>query len=187
MTYCLGILLRTGLILASDSRTNAGVDQIATVSKMSTFETPGERIITVLSAGNLATTQAVISQLKQSYGSGDFHRDMTQSLTLFDAAQKVGDTLREVLNRDASFVKPYGDPAASFLVGGQIRDALLGDPAQRLGGLTHGDRVLERLQVAHQRAAAGRIHEPLAEFAGIVGRQAVVAAVSGQVDHRLGP
>ena len=122
MTYCLGILLRTGLILASDSRTNAGVDQIATVSKMSTFETPGERIITVLSAGNLATTQAVISQLKQSYGSGDFHRDMTQSLTLFDAAQKVGDTLREVLNRDASFVKPYGDPAASFLVGGQIRD-----------------------------------------------------------------
>ena len=59
MTYCLGILLPGGLVLASDSRSNAGVDQVVLVKKLALFEMPGQRVIAVLSAGNLATTQAV--------------------------------------------------------------------------------------------------------------------------------
>ena len=64
MTYCLGILLPAGLILASDSRSNAGVDQVARVCKLATFVTPGERLIAILSAGNLATTQSVVTRLR---------------------------------------------------------------------------------------------------------------------------
>jgi putative proteasome-type protease len=59
MTYCAGILIRDGLVLAADSRSNAGVDHIATVRKLAVFEQPGERVLALLSAGNLATTQAV--------------------------------------------------------------------------------------------------------------------------------
>ncbi len=118
MTYCLGILLPTGLIMASDSRSNAGVDQITTVEKMDVFETAGDRVIVILSAGNLATTQSVISNLRQCCGNGT--SDLMSCSTMFDAAQIVGDMLRMVLAKDAAHVSPFGDPNATFLVGGQI-------------------------------------------------------------------
>jgi putative proteasome-type protease len=70
MTYCLGILLPIGLVMASDSRSNAGVDQIASVRKMALFSVPGDRSICILSAGNLATTQAVVTGLRQTAGTG---------------------------------------------------------------------------------------------------------------------
>ncbi len=70
MTYCLGILLPTGLILASDSRSNAGVDQVAKVRKLETVVAPGERMIAILSAGNLATTQAVVTSLQEQADEG---------------------------------------------------------------------------------------------------------------------
>jgi putative proteasome-type protease len=120
MTYCLGILLPTGLVLASDSRSNAGVDQVQRVCKLALFTTPGQRVIALLSQGNLATTQAVETLLREQRGSGDAAHDLEAAPTMFEAAQIVGGQLREVLARDASFVTPYGDPNASFLVGGQI-------------------------------------------------------------------
>src|SRR6478736_3065464 len=70
MTYCLGIVLPAGLVLASDSRSNAGVDQVARVRKFDLFTLPGNRVIVILSAGNLATTQSVISALRETLGSG---------------------------------------------------------------------------------------------------------------------
>lgn len=120
MTYCLGILLDDGLVLASDSRSNAGVDDITKVRKMALFERPGERVVTVMSAGNLATTQAVVSMLRQELDSGNAARDLFAAHTLFDAARIVGDLLRETTAREQEFVAPYGDPGGSFLVGGQI-------------------------------------------------------------------
>jgi putative proteasome-type protease len=119
MTYCLGILLPTGLVLASDSRSNAGVDQIALARKMGLF-TKSDRVIAVLSAGNLGTTQSVVSQLRQAAGSGDAQWDVLAADTLFDIAMMVGEKLREVTDRDTRYVQPYGDPTGSFLVGGQI-------------------------------------------------------------------
>jgi putative proteasome-type protease len=120
MTYCLGILLPTGLVLAADSRSNAGVDQVALARKMSLITMPGDRVIAILSAGNLGTTQAVVSHLRQAVGSGDSERDMHAARTLFDVASMVGSKLREVTDRDTRYVQPYGDPTGSFLVGGQI-------------------------------------------------------------------
>jgi putative proteasome-type protease len=120
MTYCLGILLPAGLVMASDSRSNAGIDQVALVRKLAIFEVPGQRVISVLSAGNLATTQAVVSGLREAAGSGRFGQDIHAAQSLFDVAQMVGNKLREVIARDGSHVQPFGDPNGTFLVGGQI-------------------------------------------------------------------
>ena len=121
MTYCLGMLLPGGLVLAADSRSNAGVDQIALARKMALITVPGDRVIAILSAGNLATTQSVVSQLRQSAGSGDADADVHAARSLFDVASMVGARLREVVDRDTRYVQPYGDPTGSFLVGGQIK------------------------------------------------------------------
>jgi putative proteasome-type protease len=120
MTYCLGILLRDGLVMASNSRSNAGVDDITTVRKMAVFEKKGLRVVTVLSAGNLATTQAVVTMLREELNSGEANRDLFSVKTMFHAAQAVGDLLRETFARESDYVRPYGDPGGSFLVGGQI-------------------------------------------------------------------
>jgi putative proteasome-type protease len=124
MTYCLGILLPSGLVLASDSRSSAGVDQIALVKKLAIFHVPGNRVVTILSAGNLATTQAVVTGLRESIGTGVTGQDLYAARTMFEIATMVGSKLREVMQRDSNFVQPYGDPTGSFLVGGQI----LGEP-----------------------------------------------------------
>ncbi len=119
MTYCLGILLPQGLVLASDSRSNAGVDQVARVRKFDLITVDGSRVIAILSAGNLATTQSVTTQLRELLGSGSVH-DLYNARTMFEVARIVGDTLRETVTRDVPSVQPYGDPTGSFLVGGQI-------------------------------------------------------------------
>ena len=71
MTYCVAASVEAGIVFASDSRTNAGVDQIATFSKMNVFEAPAERVVVVLSAGNLATTQSVMSLLRSRAKGGN--------------------------------------------------------------------------------------------------------------------
>ncbi len=120
MTYCLGILLPTGLVLAADSRSNAGVDQVMQVCKLATITRPGERVIAILSAGNYATSQSVVTTLKEAAGSGRVGDDLYLAQTMFQAARIVGDMLRQVIDRDGKYVEPYGDATASFLVAGQI-------------------------------------------------------------------
>ncbi len=120
MTYCLGILLPSGLVLASDSRSNAGVDQVNRVHKMALITVHGSRVIAILSAGNLATTQTVVTALREAAGTGNFGEDVYAARSMFDVANIVGGKLRDVVARDGRFVEPYGDPSGSFLVGGQI-------------------------------------------------------------------
>jgi len=119
MTYCLGIVLPAGLVLASDSRSNAGVDQVARVRKFELISQPGSRVIAILSAGNLATTQSVTSQIREALGSGS-EDDVFAARSMFEVARIVGDKLRAVIARDGPSVTPYGDPTGSFLVGGQL-------------------------------------------------------------------
>ena len=128
MTYCLGILLPAGLVLASDSRSNAGVDQVAKVRKLETFAVVGERVIAILSAGNLATTQAVVTSIREaSQGApsdapnADLGDDLRAAKSMFEVAKIVGAMLRRVIDADTHYVAPYGDVSASFLVGGQIK------------------------------------------------------------------
>jgi len=119
MTYCLGILLDGGLVLAADSRTNAGVDQIAVTRKLTFYNRDGDRMLGLMSAGNLATAQAVVTLLQQACDDGSPDSLMSVS-TMFDAAQVVGDTLRRVVARDGKYVKPFGSPDATFILAGQI-------------------------------------------------------------------
>ncbi len=107
--------------MASDSRTNAGVDHIATFCKMAVFEHPGQAVITLLSAGNLATTQSTISLLRQRI-QGDGEHIFNQR-SLYDVAVLVGSTLREVVERDSPKMPRQDgvDFGSSFLLGGQIK------------------------------------------------------------------
>jgi len=119
MTYCVAMNLAEGLVFVSDSRTNAGVDHIATFRKLYRFGIPGERLIVLQTAGNLATSQAVVSLLRQRLqGEG---ANLHNVPTMFAAARLVGETLREVVEHDASPSMASGiDMSSSFLVGGQI-------------------------------------------------------------------
>jgi putative proteasome-type protease len=119
MTYCLGILLPAGIVMAADSRSTAGVDDITSVCKLELVTVPGNRVIAILSAGNLATTQSVINQLREAEGKREAH-DLRAAKSMYEATRMVGDTLRKVVGRDGAFVRPYGNPEASFIVGGQI-------------------------------------------------------------------
>ncbi len=120
MTYCLGILLREGLVLSSDSRSSAGVDQVTHVRKLAILPTPADCAVAIMSAGNLATTQSVVSTLREKAGSGLPGLDLMTAKTLFEVAGIVGASLRAVVDRDGRYVAPYGDAAAGFLVGGQM-------------------------------------------------------------------
>jgi putative proteasome-type protease len=121
VTYCLGILLPCGLVLASDSRSNAGIDQVTHVRKLGILVEESDRVITLQSAGNLATTQAVVTSLREALGSGQTDRDLMTAKTLFDATVIVGGVMRQIGDRDGKYVEPYGDPTASFLLGGEIK------------------------------------------------------------------
>ena len=122
MTYGLGILLDAGLVLAADTRINAGVDHIACMKKLHLFEQPGSHVLALASAGNLATTQAVVTLLNQRLGHSGQPGNLFEAPTMFDAARIVGATLREVMAHDAKEVEPFGDPTATFLFGGQIAE-----------------------------------------------------------------
>jgi putative proteasome-type protease len=117
MTYCIGVLLDKGMIFASDSRTNAGMDSVAKFCKMTVFERPGDRVIVLLSSGNLAGTQAVISILRQRCADGDSAANLLGARTMFDVLVLVTDAMRDIENRDADYLEAFN---ASFIVGGQI-------------------------------------------------------------------
>lgn len=117
MTYCIGVLLDEGMIFASDSRTNAGMDSVAKFCKMTVFERPGDRVIVLLSSGNLAGTQAVLSILRQRCADGDAPTNLFGARTMFDVLVLVTDAMREIENRDSDYLEGFN---ASFIVGGQI-------------------------------------------------------------------
>jgi putative proteasome-type protease len=120
MTYCVAMSLAEGLVFVSDSRTNAGVDHIATFRKLHVFGVAGERLLVLQSAGNLATSQSVISLLRQRLNGEGPHLHNVPSL--FAAAMLLGDTLREVLGRESKTELIQGvDLSCSFLLGGQIQ------------------------------------------------------------------
>jgi len=122
MTYCVGVRLDEGMIFASDSRTNAGIDNFAKFCKMTVFERKGERVIVLLSSGNLANTQAVISVLTQRGEDPDNKASLWNVRTMFDMANVVSDAMRDIERRDGPFLEASDISFnASFILGGQIR------------------------------------------------------------------
>jgi putative proteasome-type protease len=121
MTYCVGLLVEAGLVMLSDTRTNAGLDNISTFSKMHVVEAPGERVLALMTAGNLAVTQTVWNLLQQGVWMEGAQLRLTDVHDMFSAAQLVGAAVREVHRRDAAALAQQGLAFdCSFLLGGQI-------------------------------------------------------------------
>jgi putative proteasome-type protease len=161
MTYCVATLLDTGMVFLADSRTNAGVDHVNTFRKMHVFERPGDRVMVLMTAGNLAVTQAVVHLLRQQVSDPD-STDLYAVDNLFDAAVQVGEALRSVYQRDAAALKEHGiDFSASFILGGQIHgdeprlfniyapgnfiEATLDTPYFQIGESKYGKPILDRV------------------------------------------
>ena len=122
MTYCVAVRLDTGMIFASDSRTNAGVDHIATFSKMRVYEKKDDRVIVVLSSGNLAMTQGVTNILDRHSVAAEGVETIWKVGSMYDAAALVGDALREMARRDGPFLSQANiELHSNLLVGGQLK------------------------------------------------------------------
>ena len=124
MTYCVGMVLDKGLVLMSDTRTNSGVDNISVFRKMTHWEVPGERIIAVMTAGNLATTQAVISQLEErTKAPDDRHNTVYDAPTMFQVATEIGRLLRSTIETAQAVNGESGKGrfTATMIVAGQIK------------------------------------------------------------------
>ena len=121
MTYCVAMVLDEGMIFASDSRTNAGVDQISRFCKMRVFEQPGDRIVAIVNSGNLSITQNAINLLENRLSDDLGGVSLMGARSMFDVATLLGECLREVTRRDGPYLMQNNvDANASFLIGGQI-------------------------------------------------------------------
>ena len=165
MTYCVGIKLNAGLVFLSDSRTNAGVDNISTYRKMIVYEKPGDRFMVLLSAGNLSISQSVreilqVEQLKEA-GNPD-PVTIWNATSMFDAARVLGQAVRHVYERDAQSLKNAGvEFSVNLVFGGQIRgegmrlfqvysagnfiEATSETPYFQIGEYKYGKPVLDRV------------------------------------------
>ena len=169
MTYCVAIKLNAGLVFLSDSRTNAGLDQINTFRKMIVYEKPGDRFMVLLSAGNLSIAQSVreILQVEQLKENGDTAGTTIWNATsMFDAARVLGSAIRRVYQRDAESLKQAGmDFNVSLIFGGQITgegmrlfqvysagnfiEATPETPYFQIGESKYGKPVLDRVITPH--------------------------------------
>jgi len=161
MTYCVGLLLDGGLVMASDSRTNAGVDHVSTFPKMTLFSKPGERVLAIMTSGNLAISQAVISRLNNALKENS-EPNLYSVSNMFDAARVVGDAVRAVHQEDAEHLKKHqADFNQALIIGGQIRgekprlfniyaagnfiEAVAETPYFQIGETKYGKPILDRV------------------------------------------
>ncbi len=162
MTYCLGIVTHQGLVMASDSRSNAGYDQVNTCRKMHTFVQPGERALVILTSGSLSITQSVITLLRDDFHAGE---GLAKAPTLYAAARVVGDCVRRVSDIDrAALERDDFTFNINLLLGGQVKGSSPGlyliypqgnplsathdSPYLQIGECKYGRPILDRGVVA---------------------------------------
>ena len=161
MTYCCAVMLNAGLVFASDSRTHAGVDNVGCFSKLHVLEIPNDRVITLLTAGNLSVSQGAIEHLHRCVRE-NHAQNWTNVQSLSDVAMLLGDAMRAVVARDGPSLKQSGiDASASFLLGGQIGterprlflvysegnaiEATPETPFLQIGEIKYGKPILDRV------------------------------------------
>jgi len=164
MTYCVAMRLNSGMVFLSDSRTNAGVDHVSTFQKMYFFTKPDDRVLILMSAGNLATTQSIVSLLNARIK--DSEHNLLSVKSLYEATELVGETMREVVARDSQGQHAQGvDFSCSLLLGGQIRgeemrlfniypqgnfiEATYDTPYFQIGESKYGKPILDRALKYH--------------------------------------
>ena len=161
MTYCVGMLMDAGLVFLSDSRTNAGVDQISTFRKLTVFERAGDRVLVLMTAGNLAISQSLIGILNERMAEPE-SSSLMNAANMFEAARMVGDAVREVYRRDAEALKEHGiEFNATLILGGQIAgeaprlfqiyaagnfiEATIDTPYFQIGESKYGKPIIDRV------------------------------------------
>ena len=172
MTYCVAMSVDAGMIFASDSRTNAGVDQIMRFSKMRVFARDGDRVIVSVCSGNLSITQNAVNTIEQRARAGDNALNLLNAQSMFDVARLLGDAMREVNQRDGEYLMQNNiDSSANFLIGGQIRgepprlfevytegnfiEATEDTPFLQIGEHKYGKPILDRVVTAATSLAEG--------------------------------
>lgn len=138
MTYCVALMLDAGMVFASDSRTNAGVDQVSVFKKMHLIARDGDRMIAIMSSGNLSITQSAINLLEHQSRASDANKTIANASSMYEIADLVGNALREVRKRDGPYLQQNNiDAGASFIVGGQIR----GEPQRLFNVYSEGNFI----------------------------------------------
>jgi putative proteasome-type protease len=172
MTYCVGMHLNKGLVMVSDSRTNAGVDHVATFRKMNVWCEPDERVILLMTAGNLAITQAVVNLLHESQDVLGEEHDIMTVPSMFAAARLVGKAVREVYRNDGDAMREQGiEFSPSLILGGQIKgramrlfqvyaagnfiEASADTPFFQIGEFKYGKPILDRALTAETELLDG--------------------------------
>jgi putative proteasome-type protease len=160
MTYCLGIISAWGLVMAADSRTNAGVDYVSTYRKMFDFSVPGDRTIVLCTSGNLSISQAAIASLGQNLGAAEVENLYSQR-SMYDVACYIGKTLRTIQAQEREWLeRDRIDAGCNILLGGQIRGqppelymlyrqgnfikAMPETPFLQIGEIKYGRPILDR-------------------------------------------
>jgi putative proteasome-type protease len=162
MTYCVAIKLKAGLVFLSDSRTNAGLDQISSFRKMIVYERPGDRFMVLLSAGNLSLAQSVreifqIESLK-STEPGEEPTTIWNAKSMFDAARVLGAAVRHVYERDAAALKAAGiDFNVSFVFGGQIK----GEPMRLFSVYSAGNFIEATAETPYFQIGESKYGKPV--------------------------
>jgi putative proteasome-type protease len=150
--------LDAGMIFASDSRTNAGVDHIARFSKMRLYLEEGSRVIVALSSGNLSITQNALSMMDQRIRGGDNHLHFMNAPSMFDVARVLGDALREVKSRDGAYLMQNNiDSSANFLVGGQVR----GEPPRLFNVYSEGNFIEATPETCYFQSGETKYGKPI--------------------------
>jgi putative proteasome-type protease len=156
MTYCVAVSLDNGLVLTSDSRTNAGIDQVSTYSKLFRFDDTENRSIAILSAGNLATTQCVIEQI---------HRDIREERVinlntidyLSDTADYIGEILSSRIRRYSENEQAGFSPEATMIVAGQI----FGSPPQAFLIYPQGNHITTSVETPYLQIGESKYGKPV--------------------------
>jgi putative proteasome-type protease len=166
MTYCVGFCLEDGLVVASDSRTNAGVDYVTSYSKMHVFTPAPDRIFVLLSAGNLATTQEIVNRIRRDLDYPDGNPNLLSARYLFEAADYIGRLSQAVQQQHQAALQSSGvSGETTLLLGGQIQgdehgllliypqgnhiEASTSTPYLQIGETKYGKPVLDRILNYH--------------------------------------
>jgi len=172
MTYCVGLKLQDGLVMMADTRTNAGLDNIATFRKLTVLERPGDRVIGLMTAGNLAVSQAIINMVTDDGVPGDEGEDwrtLYDVTGMLDAAHLVGRAVREVYKRDGGAYQMQAEFGVSIIMGGQVQqgqmrlfqiysagnfiEATEDTPYLQIGEHKYGKPILDRV-AKHEKSVA---------------------------------